>query len=473
MGEEISKSQFSDEEFVAFERKLKEETDLLERWFQTQKFYHGPHEGGSELEGWLIDKNGVPAPRNVEFLASHDDEQVVPELSLFNIEFNTDPEALTSDALERMENSLYKSWERAARHAEGMDLDLIMIGILPTVREQDLTIEHMSNWQRYKALNEGIFRMREGKPIKLEIEGREKLSTTHFDVMLEAAATSFQVHLKINQHTAVRYFNAAKLVSAPVVAVSANSPYLFGRDLWAETRIPLFEQAISVDEWDYAERVTFGVRYLDRCLSETFVANRQRYEALLPMVTNDPIEKMSHLRLHNGTIWRWNRALLGNEADGSPHLRIEHRIIPSGPTIHDAIANAAFYFGLVEILAHRDTPLEEDIPFRYSRNNFYACAKDGLEAQVLWKDRQRVGVRDLILEDLAPMAREGLARLEIKSESIDRYMGTIEARARTGANGSAWQRSYVGTHGKDMAALTQAYLERQKTGQPVHEWDIP
>lgn len=472
MGEEIAKSEFTDEDFQAFERKLKEETSLLESWFEQRKFYHGPHEGGTELEGWLIDQNGLPAPRNVEFLASNDDDMVVPELSLFNIELNSEPESLTGVCLDKMEAGLTKTWNKAQKHAEDMGLDLMMIGILPTVREQDLTIENMSNWERFRALNEQIFNMREGKPIKLEIEGREKLSTTHFDVMLEAAATSFQIHLKVNQQTASRYFNASKLVSAPLVAVSANSPYVFGRDLWDESRIPLFEQAISVDEWDYAERVTFGVRYLERCLSEVFIANRQRYEALLPMITDDPIEAMHHVKLHNGTIWRWNRALLGEEPNGTPHLRLEHRVVPSGPTIHDCVANAAFYYGMVEILAHQDEPLEDDIPFRYARNNFYACAKSGLEAQVLWKDRARVGVRDLILKELAPMAREGLNKLGFAQDCIDRYMGTIEARARTGMNGAAWQRAFVGTNGKDMAALTQAYLERQKTGIPVHEWSV-
>lgn len=472
MGEEISHSAFTDEDFQTFERKLREETALLESWFAARKFYHGPHETGSELEAWLVGPDGRPAPKNVSFLESLDDPMVVPELSLFNIEFNTRPEHVTADAFEAMEKGLTATWEKAAAHAQSQGLDLLMIGILPTVGETDLTIEHMSNWERYKALNEQIFRMREGRPINLEIEGREKLSTTHFDVMLEAAATSFQVHLKVNQHSAARYFNASKLISSAMVAVAANSPYLFGKDLWDETRIPLFEQAISVDEWDYSERVTFGVRYLDRCLSEVFVANRQRYEALLPMTFEGPPEEMHHLKLHNGTVWRWNRALLGTEPNGTPHLRIEHRVIPSGPTIHDCIANAAFYIGMVEVLAHLEDPLEEEIPYRHTRNNFYAAAAQGLQAEVLWKDRRRVCIRDLILETLLPMAREGLEKLGIAQASIDLYLGTIEARARSGQNGASWQRGYVAAHGKDMKALTLAYLERQKSGKPVHTWSF-
>ncbi len=472
MGDEISKSDFTDDDFAAFERKLREETDLLETWFDERKFYSGPHEAGSELEAWLIDSECRPAPKNTEFLASLDDPMVVPELSLFNIEFNTEPEALRADALDKMEASLTTSWASACKHAEGQGLDLLMIGILPTVREQDLTVEAMSDLERFKALNDQIFRMRDGKAISLEIEGREKLSATHYDLMLEAGATSFQIHLKINQDQAVRHFNASKLVSAPLVAISSNSPFLFGRDLWAETRIPLFEQAISVDEWDYAERATFDIQFLDRSMSEVFVANRQRYEALLPVVTDQPLEAMAHLKLHNGTIWRWNRALLGNEADGTPHLRIEQRVVPSGPTIHDCVANAAFYYGVVEMLAKSDEPLEAEMPFRHARNNFYAAAKDGLDARVMWRGHKRVGVRDLILKELCPLAREGLARLEINPVSIDRFISTIEARARTGNTGAAWQRAYAGTHGKDMGELTRAYLECQKSGEPVHEWAV-
>lgn len=470
MGDEISKSDFSDEDFAAFERRLREETDLLETWFQEKRFYAGAHEGGSELEAWLIDSAGRPAPKNTEFIASLNDPLVVPELSRFNIEFNTNPEVLRGDALDKMESALAKAWSGASAHAEAQGLDLVMIGILPTVREQDLTIDAMSGLERFKALNDQIFRMRDGKAIHLEIEGREKLSASHYDLMLEAAATSFQIHLKVNQDKAARYYNASKLVSAPLIAISANSPFLFGRDLWAETRIPLFEQAISVDEWDYAERVTFGIRFIDRCLSEVFVANRQRYEALLPALMDTPLEKMAHLKLHNGTIWRWNRALLGNEPDGQPHLRIEQRVVPSGPTLHDSMANAAFYYGLVEMLANADEPLEAEMPFRHARNNFYDCAKEGLEAKVIWRNHARVGVRDLILEELAPMAREGLTRLDIAPDSIDRFISTIEARARTGNTGAAWQRAYASTHGRDMAELTLAYLERQKSGEPVHEW---
>lgn len=473
MGDEISKSEFSDEDFAAFERRLRAETDLLESWFQDKKFYSGPHEGGSELEAWLIDKQGQPAPQNTEFIASLGDPLVVPELSRFNIEFNTSPEVLRADALDKMEAALTTAWTGASAHAEKQNLDLVMIGILPTVREQDLTIASMSGLERFKALNDQIFRMRDGKAIKLDIEGNERLSASHYDLMLEAAATSFQIHLKVNQDKAVRYYNASKLVSAPLLAIAANSPFLFGRDLWAETRIPLFEQAISVDEWDYAERVTFGIRFIDRCLSEVFVANRQRYEALLPALMDTPLEKMAHLKLHNGTIWRWNRALLGNEPDGTPHLRIEQRVVPSGPTIHDSMANAAFYYGVVEMMANSGDPLESEMPFRHARNNFYTCAKEGLEAKVIWRDHARVSVRDLILKELAPMAREGLARLEIAPDSIDRLISTIEARARTGNTGAAWQRAFVGTHGNNMAELTLAYLECQKSGEPVHEWAVP
>lgn len=199
MGEEIASSAFSDEDFTIFDKNLKTETDLLEQWFAEERFYAGPHEGGSELEAWLIDSDGHPASQNEKFLGDLNNPLVVPELSKFNIEFNTAPQSLRSDALSTMETALKATWDEASVQADAMGLGLVMIGILPAIRESDLTIENMSGWERYKALNEQIFRMREGKPINLKIEGRENLSTTHYDVMLEAAATSFQVHLKVNQ----------------------------------------------------------------------------------------------------------------------------------------------------------------------------------------------------------------------------------------------------------------------------------
>jgi len=292
--------------------------------------------------------------------------------------------------------------------------------------------------------------------------------------MLESAATSFQLHLQMDQRGAVRAYNAAIVLSAPMVAVSANSPYLFGYDLWDETRIALFEQAVSVctDESCSEARVTFGHGYARNSLLECFIENRERYPVLLPETLDADPALFSHLRLHNGTIWRWNRPLVGFDRDGRPHLRIEHRVIPSGPSLIDAMANAALFFGLACELSHAPEAPEARLGFMQAKENFYAAARHGLRARVRWLNGNEVDLQSLLRDELVPLARRGLQAQAIDPDDIELYMGVIEARLRNGRNGSAWQRAYVTKHGRDMRALAAAYRERQRGGKPVHEWEI-
>jgi gamma-glutamyl:cysteine ligase YbdK (ATP-grasp superfamily) len=295
--------------------------------------------------------------------------------------------------------------------------------------------------------------------------------------MLESATTSFQLHLKVRPALALRAYNAALILSAPMVAATANSPYLFGYDLWDETRIPLFEQSVAVSGVAGAShgpmrRVTFGSGYARKTLFECFIENEEHYPVMLPMHFEDGLEKMSHVRLHNGTIWRWTRPLIGFDADGSPHLRIEHRVVPGGPTIVDAIANAALFFGLSHSFMHTEVPPEQQIPFATARDNFYAAARYGLDSQVTWLEGEKGSIQTLLLEELLPQASRGLQELGIDGTDIETYLGIIEARVRSAGNGAAWQRAYVARHGRDMVALTEAYLQRQQRGAPVHEWDL-
>lgn len=472
MGEELERSSFDDDDFREFVARMRSETDLLQQWERDGRFSRGPASSGFELEAWLVDKDARPAAQNKAFLNAVDHSMVVPELSSFNVEFNGNPEQLTGQGLSRLQTDLEDLWRHAVGAADGIGLRLAMIGILPTVKDTDLCIENMSDGNRYKALNEQVFRLRKGRPIRLEIEGEDKLDSEHMDVMLEAAATSFQIHLKVSAGRGADYYNASKLASAPLVAASANSPYLFGKNLWAETRIPLFEQAVSVGDWDYAERVTFGVRYIEDFLSEVFVANRQRYPVLLPQVKDTPAEKLAHLRLQNGTIWRWNRPLVGWDDDGSPHYRIEQRVVPAGPTVLDSMANAAFFYGLVTYLAEHETPPHERAQFFTTRDNFYDCAKNGLDAKIRWDHIDNRRVDHLILDVFLPMAEEGLKQHAVDPLDIQRYLGVIEQRCKTGQNGANWQRSFVKKHGIGMPEMLEAYMLRQETAIPVHEWPL-
>jgi gamma-glutamyl:cysteine ligase YbdK (ATP-grasp superfamily) len=472
MGQEIPSSRFGDEDFAEFRRRLETETLLLSRWFDEGLFESRETIGGLELEACLLDRAGDPAPQNQALLEGFDDPLVVPELATFNLEFNTHARPLQGDVFSRMAGELSRLWDRCNRRAFGLDLRLGMIGILPTLQPQALTLSNMSPLNRYRALNEQIFRLRNGQPISLSIDGRESLRLSHEDVMLESAATSFQLHMQVDASRAADLYNLSKIVSAPMIAISANSPYLFGYDLWDETRIPLFEQAISVGASDLTKRVSFGIRYVYESMMENFSANLMRYPILLPLLMDEPVERLAHLCLHNGTIWRWNRPLIGFDEQQRPHLRIEHRVVPAGPSISDSIANAAFYFGLVSGLLEGEKKPVEKLRFDRARSNFYAAARQGLQAEVSWFDIESISLKQLIAENLIGIAEQGLTRLQVDSHEIEHWLGIVRDRVAQGRTGAAWQRAWIARHGRDFHALMQEYLRHQENGRPVHEWPV-
>lgn len=474
MGEEITKSQFSKHDFEEYQARLLQETDLLKQWFAQGCFADEGPVAGFEVEAYLINCLDRPAPVNEAFLERVNSPLVVPELAQFNIEINTRPLPLNGAALTALRTDLARTWQRCNEAAQEFKAELLMIGILPTLREGDLTLANMSSMTRFRAINEQVFRLRRNKPITLDIRGRDHLHTQHCDVMLEAAATSFQIHLQVSQAQSVRFYNAAVMLSAPMVAVTANSPYLFGRDLWDETRIPLFEQAVGVPPKDNAQpnRVSLGSGYLRESIMECFVENLKNYAVLLPTVMDEPATRLSHLRLQNGTIWRWNRPLVGFNEDGTPHLRIEHRVVPAGPSLVDTLANAALFFGLVHTLGTLPTAPESALTFKQANTNFYAAAKDGLRSSIVWLDGKQVPIKRLLLETLLPLARYGLEALDLSKDDIQCYLGIIEERLNSGQNGAAWQRAYIKKHGENMQRLTSAYRERQREGAPVYEWIV-
>ncbi|MDM8546816.1 glutamate-cysteine ligase family protein [Candidatus Venteria ishoeyi] len=476
MGQEITSSHFNAADFTEFSRRLQLETALLESWFIGNRFSDSAQKGGLELEAWLIDAHFRPAPVNQAFLQQLNNPLVVPELASFNVEFNNRPQILAGDGLRTMYQALAQCWQQADAVAANLDAQLMMIGTLPTLELSMLTLAQMSSMVRYRALNEQILRLRGGAALELDIHGQEHLRTQHHDVMLESATTSLQIHLKVAMADAAAAFNLSKIISAPMVAACANSPFLLGHNLWAETRIPTFEQAVSVGASEYSKRVTFGIRYAKHSIFECFQANLKRYPILLPMLDDAPPEQLAHLCLHNGSIWRWTRPLIGFDDDGMPHIRIEHRTIPAGPSMLDSIANTAFFFGLMYGLSEgfmtSARGLESDIPFVTAHANFYSAARDGLDAQLEWPQGQKVGVRQLLLEVLLPRARAGLALMDIDSRDIRFFLDIIQARVQSGQNGANWQRQWVLRHGPDPAALVAAYLQRQQQGSPVHEWDL-
>ncbi len=472
MGQEVDGDQFDTEAFTAFEQRLNEETAALESWFLEQRFSHRAWMAGFELEAWLMGPDALPLAMNDAFLEALGNDLVVPELSRFNVEINGSPTSLQGRAFSRLEDELVHNWDQCQDVAEELGAQLLMIGILPTLAPEMLNLGNMSSLKRYKALNNRLMALRHGQPFELQIDGREQIRRTHPDLMLEAAATSFQIHLQVRQIDAVRLYNAALAVSGPMVAVSANSPLLFGHDLWDETRIPLFEQAVAAgsDAW---QRVSFGRDYCRASLFELFEDNRDHYPVLIPAQRDEGIASLAHVRFHNGTIWRWNRPLIGFDHDGLPHLRIEHRVVPAGPTVIDSIANAALFYGMVATLGRRSTPIEDELPFSAARDNFYACARHGLDAQVQWPGgRGQADVRTLLTDVLLPEARVGLIWLGVPTREVDHYLDVIEGRLRADQTGARWQRRWAERHGRNLAELTLAYLERQQGGEPVHRWTL-
>jgi gamma-glutamyl:cysteine ligase YbdK (ATP-grasp superfamily) len=477
MGEEIKHSHFHQEDFNRYKSQLIQETDVLAKIFQSEGFVKSSPVSGFEVEAWLLDQDFHPAPINDAFLSAFNNPLASPELASFNIEVNTEPRQITGHVFSAMHQSLNDTWERCRKTAEELDAKVIMCGILPTVQNEDLNLANMSQMKRYRALNREVFHRRKGKPMTLDINGQEHLRVTHRDVMLESAATSFQIHIQVNQDQAVRFYNASILLSAPLVALTANSPYLFGKDLWDETRIPLFEQAVAIGGYDGAAfgpitRVTFGSGYARTSLMECFKENLEHYPILLPVELDASANNLPHLRLHNGTIWRWNRPLIGFDEQGKPHLRIEQRVVPAGPSSLDAIANAAFFYGAVMALANAEQVPEQLVDFTTAKYNFYRAAQLGLRAQLTWTDGKPHTALDLLRDVLLPLAYEGLQMLDIAGSDIKEYLGVIEERLHSKTNGAVWQRAFVKKHGRDMYALTESYYTQQNSGNPVHEWQV-
>ncbi len=472
MGQEIGESHFQPADFAEFDRRLRAETALLDSLVADGGLSRSPPMGGFELEAWLVDAAGRPAGVNERYLARLADPLVVPELATFNVELNGPPVELQGQPLTRLHGSLHELWQRCDQVAGDLGCRLAMIGILPTARESDFTLSQMSGLQRYRALNEQLLRLRRDIPLQIDIKGVDHLHAIHQDVMLEAAATSFQIHIKVDALRAGRYYNASKILSGPMVALAANSPYLFGHDLWAETRVPLFEQAVAVAGSKLAQRVTYGLGYVADSIMECYAANMERFPVLLPHLMDEPPERLAHLRLHNGTIWRWNRPLVGFDDDGTPHLRLEHRVVPAGPTALDSIANAALYFGAVHALAGRTIPPEHELPFAAARRNFYNGAQYGLGATLEWVGGAELPMDRFCADVLIPLAHTGLVDLGVAESEAAEWLGVLRERIETGINGATWQRRFVAAHGADMADLVQAYLEHQASDRPVHFWPV-
>jgi CBS domain-containing protein len=389
-----------------------------------------------------------------------------------------------------MEQELSELIELARAAAANHNADILLSGILPTLQKSDLTLDNLTPCVRYHELDRAVIRLR-GGPLSIHIKGLDDLHLTHDNIMMESCNTSFQVHFQSNAKDFANDYNAAQAITAPLLAVAVNSPVLFGQRLWQETRVALFQH--STDERSRPQttrqqptRVNFGDRWLQHSVIELFHDQITRFR---PIMFTEPDENpfqvlargetpsLSALRLHNGTVWRWNRACYG-VADGVAHLRIENRALPSGPTVVDEIANAAFFTGLMAAVPQVYGEIAARMSFDDAKTNFFRAARHGLDAQLQWLDGQSHGAPALILDQLLPLAREGLREAQVAGEDIDKYLGIIEERARSRQTGARWISKSLSAMddltSKDarQRKLTAAMLATQKTGQPIHCWPI-
>jgi len=461
----------------------------LERMIAEHKFETGVRRIGAEQEMFLIDDAWRPARGVLKLLELLKDSHFTTELGQFQIEANCDAQLLSGDGIARMHAQLDALVDGARKAAGELGMGVVLMGILPTMRKSDLGLDNMVPSTRYLALNKIITGMRGGK-FQFSIKGLDELIIDHDSVMLEACNSSFQVHLQVEPAEFPRFYNIAQVLAGPIMSVSANSPIVFGRRLWAETRIALFRQAVDSRSQNHhmretEARVSFGTRWVRKSVVEIFKEDIARFRALVgtdldedPMALLDrgELPQLKALRLHNGTIYRWNRACFGI-TEGKPHLRIENRVIPAGPSTIDEMANAAFWVGMMVEIGAREEDITRRIDFDQAAANFYTAAREGVGSHFVWLDHEDISARELVLERLLPLAQAGLRRQNIDEADIKKYLDVVEERVRTARTGARWQLSSWNslrdrsTPIERANALVAATAQRQLTGRPVSEWE--
>lgn len=473
-----------------FTSRVLADLDALERLLDEGLLESDVRRIGAEQEMFLVDGHGRPAPVSEEILAFIDHPRVTSELGRYNLELNLEPLVFRDDALRRMEENTLELLDLVREAAAHHDARPLLTGILPTLRKSDASLENMFPRERYRRLNDAMNRLR-GKPYEFYITGVDELRVEHDSVMIESCNTSFQVHFQVGRDEFAPLYNIAQTITGPVLAVAVNSPVLFGRRLWQETRIATFRQSLDTRKAsphlrESRPRVHFGRSWVEESVLEIYREDVSRFPALLAGETReDPgelldageIPDLEALQLFNGTVYRWNRPCYGT-LDGKPHLRIENRVMPSGPTVRDEIGNAAFWFGLMGAVSRRHEDIRESIDFEDVRRNFLAAAQHGLDANLVWLDGQTYPAAELVTQQLVPLARSGLVESGVDEADADRYLDVVAERARSGRTGSRWMLDSLAGMGDSgqleerMTAVTRAAMDRQDAGEPVHEWEL-
>ncbi|MFC8920457.1 glutamate-cysteine ligase family protein [Streptomyces sp. NPDC047821] len=494
MGEKIAAGGFDLSDRQRYRRKLQECLTGLERLLADKRFDRPRNLVGLEIELNLAGADGMPRMMNAEVLERIASRDFQTELGMFNLEVNIAPHRLGGRVFDQLAEELRTGLAYAHRKAQEVDAGIVMIGILPTLSQDDLVSGNLSDVDRYMLLNDQIVAAR-GEEFTLDIDGVERLSCTASSIAPEAACTSVQLHLQVTPERFADVWNAAQAIAAVQIAVGANAPFLFGRELWRESRPPLFTQATDtrppeLQAQGVRPRTWFGERWVSSAY-ELFEENVRYFPALLPICDEEEplrvldqggVPSLQELVLHNGTIYRWNRPVYG-VMDGVPHLRVENRVLPAGPTVDDVLANAAFYYGLVRALAEEARPVWRRLPFEDAAANFDAACRYGIDAELRWPRPGRGGgvttvpAVKLVRDELLPLAAAGLEAWGVERTDRKRYLGIIEERCKRRVNGASWQvetfhRALEAGLGREaaLAATTRQYCRLMRRGDPVHTW---
>ncbi len=474
----------------SFTRAVLNDLHALEKMLATGAMEADASRIGAEQEIFLINSSMHPAPLAVEVIEAANEPRLTTEIGRFNLEANLTPRNFSGSALRDMEHELEEVLGIVKRTMASFNGDAVLCGILPTIQQSDLVERNLTPGPRYAELNR-ILTALHGTDRVVHIKGLDEIRLHLADTYIEFCNTSFQLHLQVPIDEYTNAYNWAQAITAPVLASAVNSPLLLGHRLWHETRLALFQHAVDERSRAHHERnrparVTFGRGWLDNSILDVFhedvarfriILTRELEENSLETLAGGGVPKLDAWRMHNGTVWRWNRPCYGI-MDGKPSLRVEARYLPAGPSIIDQMANSAFLLGLMRFLPEHYGDVRDKLNFDDAKSNFFSAARHGLRSQLCWLDGEAYSAHELILNELLPQAREGLAAAGIDREDSDRYLGVLEERVRKRCTGSKWMLDSLASMDRlaktnvRMRALTATMLENQASGEPVHTWEL-
>ncbi len=473
-----------------FTRELLRDIHAIELMLEKGWFNDAPLHIGAEQELCLVDRHSKPAPLAMSVLEQINDPDFTTELARFNLEVNLPPIELGPDTLRILETTLREKLEHLSEVCTQNDINFVLTGILPSIRKSDLGKENLTPLNRYDALMESIKKMRGSELQELHITGLDELHIKHDSAMLESGNTSFQLHYQVAADQFVSQYNIAQVLAGPVLAIGTNSPLLFGKRLWSETRIALFQQSVdtrlaSEHIRERAARVMFGTGWLKNSIMELYQEDISRFRVLLTCLEKEDVEdkiargvtpNLYALAVHNGTVYRWNRACYGISSNGKPHLRIENRVLPAGPTVTDEMANAAFWIGLMHGFSEFHPDVTKSFDFDHVKENFISAARNGLHTDFNWAKGRKYNTSTLIREELLDIARFGLEKAGVHDEDIRKNLDVIAERNETKRTGSAWLVKSFNYLKKTIPKeeipnyLVSSIIRNRKDGIPVHKW---